>query len=48
LIRDGSLLDEDNLGMIAKFAAEKDAQVWIERVSEGAECQVIMEDGLVS
>ena len=48
LIRDGSLLDEDNLRMMAEMAQEKDAQIWIERVSEGAECQVIMEDGEVA
>ena len=45
LIRDGSLLDEDNLGLIAGMAKEADAQVWIERVSKGDECQVIIEDG---
>jgi hypothetical protein len=47
LIRDGSLLDADNLAMVAEMAATADAQVWIERVSEGAECQVIIEDGMV-
>lgn len=47
LIRDGSLLDQDNLAMIAQVAAEKDAQVWIERVGEGAEASVIIEDGSV-
>lgn len=45
LIRDGSLLDEKSLAMIAKMAADADAQVWIERVGEGPECQVIIEDG---
>lgn len=45
LIREGSLLDEDNLRLIAEMAATNDAQVWIERVSKGSECQVIIEDG---
>jgi predicted ATP-dependent endonuclease of OLD family len=45
LVRDGSLLDENNLRMIAEMAAEADAQVWIERVGEGDECSVILEDG---
>ncbi len=47
LIRDGSLLDEDNFATIAAMAEEADAQVWIERVGEGAECSVIISDGMV-
>jgi len=47
IIRDGSLLDEKNLTTIGEMAAEHDAQVWIERVGEGEECSVIMEDGTV-
>jgi hypothetical protein len=47
LIRDGSLLDEDNLKMLADMAEAADAQVWIERVGEGKEVSVIIEDGAV-
>ncbi len=47
LIRDGSLLDEDNLQMIATMAEKADAQVWIERVGDGEECSVVIEDGSV-
>jgi len=47
IIRDGSLLDEDSLKLVADMAAEHDAQVWIERVGTGEECQVIIEDGAV-
>lgn len=47
LIRDGSLLDEDSLRLMAEMAAAADAQVWLERVGEGAECQVVIEDGMV-
>ena len=47
LIRDGSLLDEDSLAAVAKQAAERGAQVWIERVGDGKECSVIIEDGEV-
>ena len=46
LIRDGSLLDKDNLRMIAEMAEEKSAQVWIEKVSTGEECTLIIEDGM--
>ena len=48
LIRDGSLLDEDSLAAVAKQAAERGAQVWIERVGNGKECSVIIEDGEVA
>ena len=47
LIREGSLLDDKNLAMVAKMADDADAQVWLERVSKGSECQVIIEDGEV-
>jgi len=47
LIRDASLLDADSLELIRVMAAERDAQVWTERVGEGDECQVIIEDGMV-
>lgn len=47
LIRDGSLLDEVSLKMIAEMAAKADAQVWLERVGKGQECSVIIEDGSV-
>lgn len=47
LIREGSFLDAKNLEMIAKMADKAKAQIWIERVSKGKECQVIIEDGSV-
>lgn len=45
LIRDGSLLDEDNLRMIAEMAEAADAQVWIERVGDGPDVSVLIVDG---
>lgn len=47
LIRDGSLLDENSLAIVAKAAEDSGSQVWIERVSKGDECSVIIEDGKV-
>lgn len=47
LIRDGSLLDADNLRLVAEMAAEADAQVWLERVGSGPEVSVLIEDGEV-
>lgn len=46
-IKDGSLLDEEGLAMVAEMATEADAQIWIERVSKGSECSVILSDGKV-
>jgi hypothetical protein len=48
LIRDGSLLDEDSLKMLAEMAEAAGGQVTLERVGKGAECSVIIEDGVVS
>jgi len=47
LIRDGSLLDATSLKLVAQMAAEAEGQVWIERVGDGAECSVVIEDGKV-
>ena len=47
LIRDGSLLDTDSLKLLKDMAEEADQQIWLERVGEGEECQVIIEDGSV-
>jgi len=47
LIRDGSLLDAESLELVAAMATQADAQVWIERVGEGDEGAVIIEDGSV-
>lgn len=47
LIRDASLLDAKSLQMVAEMAAERDAQVWLERVGDGDPGAVIIEDGSV-
>lgn len=47
LIRDGSLLDVDNLAMIAKMAEDSNSQIWIERVGDQDKMAVILEDGHV-
>jgi len=47
LIRDGSLLDDNSFKLLAEFAEEHDFQIWIERVGEGDECSVIIEDGMI-
>ena len=47
LIRDGSLLDSNNLKAISEMAFDSGHQIWLERVSEGDECSVVIEDGSV-
>lgn len=46
-IRDGSLLDDDGLALVAKMAADMDMQVWIERVAADAKIGFVIEDGRV-
>lgn len=46
-ITDGSLLDSDNLRLIEQMAADRDFQVWIERVDETGAMGVLIEDGQV-
>lgn len=47
LIRDGSLLDAEGMKLIGELAEQYDAQVWIERVSDGDAVGVVIEDGMV-
>jgi hypothetical protein len=47
LIRDGSLLDENSMAAIAEMAKQYDASVWIERVGDGKEVSIVIEDGHV-
>lgn len=46
-ITDGSLLDSTNLALIEEMAADRDFQVWIERVDETGRVGVLIEDGAV-
>lgn len=47
LIRDGSLLDQDSLKLVAEMAAKAEAQVWLERVGQDASTSVVIEDGRI-
>lgn len=46
LIRNGSLLDDDGLKLIAEMADARGAQVWIEKVGNGT-VGIVLEDGRV-
>jgi hypothetical protein len=48
LVRDGSLLDQDSLALLAQLAAQYDAQVWLERVGTDGPTSVVIEDGEVA
>lgn len=45
-IRDGSLLDERSLRMVAEMADASDCQVWIERVDSSGKVGFVIEDGV--
>lgn len=47
LLRDGSLLDDDSRREVAAWAAEHDAQVWLELVGQGDEGAWVIEDGAI-
>lgn len=47
LVKNASLLDEDNLALLAKLADEYELQVWIERVGTKDPSAIIIEDGMV-
>jgi hypothetical protein len=47
LLRDGSLLDERSLALVAGMAEAASAQVWIEMVSTAGGAGIVIEDGLV-
>jgi DNA repair exonuclease SbcCD ATPase subunit len=47
LIRDGSLLDDDSLALVARIAEREGGQVWIEMARGAPEGAVIIEDGMV-
>ena len=46
-VRDGSLLDEDSMQILAEMATEADYQVWVERVSSSGQSGIYIEDGRV-
>lgn len=47
-VRNGSLLDEDGLAMMAALAKERDYQLWVERVESSGKIGIVMEDGEVA
>lgn len=47
-IRDGSLLDSDALVNLAKFADERDFQIWIETVQSNSPAAIEMVDGHIN
>jgi len=47
LVRDASLLDRRSMAMVAEMAEASGTQLWIERVGDGDEGAVIIDDGRV-
>ena len=46
-VRDGSLLDEDSMQILADMAKDADYQVWVERVTQSGQVGIVIEDGRV-
>jgi energy-coupling factor transporter ATP-binding protein EcfA2 len=46
-VRDGSLLDEDSMAIVAEMAAVNDCQVWVETVGGTSATAIVIEDGMV-
>ena len=44
-VRDGSLLDAESLQILGEMAADRDYQVWIERVDDTGKVGFVIEDG---
>lgn len=47
LIREGSLIDDEQMKVIAQMADAAGGQVWVERVGKDESCTVVIEDGMV-
>lgn len=47
-VRDGSLLDDESMRLLADLADEHDCQVWVERVDSSGRVGVVIEDGQVA
>lgn len=47
-IMDGSLLDADSMALIGQMAADSDYQLWIERVADGSDVGIVIEDGEIA
>ena len=48
LVRDGSLLDQRSMGILAEMIAENDYQLWIELLEDGGKTGIILEDGAIA
>jgi len=46
-VKDGALLDQASMELLAEFAEANDMQIWIETVSSGRAGAVVIEDGMV-
>ena len=44
-VEDGALLDENSLKLVEDFAKENDCRIWLERVGEGDDTALIIEEG---
>lgn len=48
IVRDGSLMDDRSMALLAELAQKHDLQVWVERVGNGEHVGVLIVDGTVA
>lgn len=47
LVRNASLLDDEGMALIERMAADRDIQMWVERVATGEPVGFVLEDGMI-
>ena len=47
-VRDGSLLDDDSMAALTRYAEEHELQIWLETVQSDRETAVVIENGMVA
>jgi len=46
IVRDGALLDDDSMKIVAEMAEANECQIWLETVASGRPSAVVIEDGM--
>jgi DNA repair exonuclease SbcCD ATPase subunit len=46
-VRDGSLLDDDGMKLLAEIADQNDMQIWVEKVDSTGKVGFVLEDGMI-
>lgn len=47
-VRDGSLLDDESMAAVSRYAEQHDLQIWLESVQSGRDTAVVIENGMIA